>query len=229
MKLLRLVKKSLPRLWLGCFAALAVTVFLASCTQDPIFAMISREVKPREPRIKGVPSKMAVLPEISPGTSIPASSTRSYPALYVGSTSLHRYASDGSPDGVGVWDEKPILQPPGGGIVDLAATKKFLYALTNADSPALYRWDGDTDTRWENIPLNDVNFSNFRLQAIYGEIDGKGGVSDCLFVGAGRINVSANDTKDYAVFYINDTSGSGKLALLKPDTALLTGAVQDGG
>jgi hypothetical protein len=179
--------------------------------------MISREVKPREPRIKGVPSKMAVFHGGSSG-----------PALYVGGTSLHRYAK-ASGGTVGVWDEIAIPQPPGGGIVDLAATKKFLYALTNADSPALYRWDGDTatPTTWENIPLNDVNFSNFRLQAIYGEIDGKGGVSDYLFVGAGRINVSANDTKDYAVFYIGDNNGA--LTLLKPDTALLTGAVQDNG
>jgi hypothetical protein len=202
MKLLRLEKRISPGFWPGCFAALAVTVFLASCAQDPIFAMIAREVKPREPRIKGVPSKMAVFKD----------------AVYVGSTSLHRYAGGG-------WDGINIPQPPGG-IIDLAATQGYLYALTNADSPTLYRWNGTMGGGWVYVHFPPTDFP--RLQAIYGETDDAGNpITSYLFVGTRGVNVGRDDKQDYAVFYINDSSPNAVQGIVS-GTALLTGAVYDG-
>jgi hypothetical protein len=207
MKILRLEKRAFPGFWPGCFAALAVTVLLASCTQDPIFAMISREVKPREPRIKGVPSKMAVFNG----------------AVYVGGTSLHHYAGAGD---AAAWDEINIPQPPGG-IIDLAATNGNLYVLTNADSPALYRWDGNMDGDWVHVPFSNTDFP--RLQAIYGETGDAGEpVTGSLFAGARRANVSTNDKQDYAVFCIDD-GGPNSLQPVLSGTALLTGAAFDNG
>jgi hypothetical protein len=218
MKLLRLEKRVFPRLRLVCFAAL---FFMAvSCTQDPIFSMISREVKPREPLIKGVPSKMVVFKSSS-------SSAAALPiSLYVGATSLHRYAGAAGST-TGAWDTN-IPQPPGGMILDLAATKNYLYALINADSPALYRWNGDPGTPWENIPFSDPDFP--RLQVIYGQIDDEGkAVTDYLFVGARSAGLNRDDTKDYAVFYIDDNGSSLSIQRVKTETALLTGVLYDGG
>jgi hypothetical protein len=220
-KLLRVEKRAFSRFWSGCFAALAVTALLASCTQDPIFAMISREVKPREPRIKGVPSKMAIFT----GKSGQA-------AVYVGGTFLHRYAKAKDGSGRAVWDETPIPQPPGG-IIDLAATQKYLYALTNPDFPALYRWNGKIDEGWDPVSFFHAEFP--WLQAIYGETDNKGApATEYLFVGARRANVGVKDRKDYAVFYIADTTPNSIQEILPgstgiPGTALLTGAVFDNG
>jgi hypothetical protein len=221
MKRLRQEKRAFPLLWTACLAALFFTA--VSCTQDPIFSMISREVKPREPLVKGVPSKMAVFRDSVSGAL--------GKALYVGSTSLHRYAAK-TAGGTGAWDTKAIPQPPGG-IIDLAATTNYLYALTNADSPALYRWNGNLGNEWEHVPFPDTGDSAAfpQLQAIYGETDGEGiPQSDYLFVGARAASVSSNDRKDYAVFYANDSSPSTlpSWPTVKTGTSLLTGAVMDG-
>jgi hypothetical protein len=211
MKPLPFEKKRFLRLGFGCLGALLFAALLGSCTQDPIFAMIAREVKPREPRIKGVPTKMAVFDDNS-----------GY-ALYVGGTSLHRYAKSGN--GKGVWDGGDVPQPPGK-IVDLAATKGCLYALVNADSSELYRLEkGGAD--WEKIPFSHSNFP--RLQAVYGAADSEGKpIADYLLVGAGKRNISIDDIKDYAVFYLAD-GDPGLTTLLLTETSLLTGAAFAGG
>jgi hypothetical protein len=182
--------------------------------------MISREVKPREPLIKGVPSKMAVFES-------PSSSPAALPvSLYVGTTSLYRYgrAAGGT---TGAWDIG-IPQPPGGMILDLAATRNYLYALTNADSPALYRWNGDSGMPWEYVPFSSQDYP--RLQAIYGQADDEGNpLTEYLFMGARSVGINRNDRKDYAVFYINDSGGSPSIQPVKAGTALLTGAAYGGG
>lgn len=208
MKVLHLDNKTFPLFWFGCLGALFFTAVLAACTQDPTFAMIAREVKPREPLIKGVPTKMVIFDK-DPSAAEDWS-------LYVGATSLRHY-KDGN------WDTQDIPQPPGGAIIDLAATQTYLYALTNADSPALYRWKGDR-SQWEPVPFADADFP--RLQAIYGETDNRGkSLTDYLFVGASRGTLNRDDAKDYAVFYIDGGSPQPTAAR---ETSLLTGAVYDG-
>jgi hypothetical protein len=182
---------------------MALGALLAACTQDPIFAMIAREVEPREPRIKGVPSRMVIF-DYSSGDN----------ALFVGASSLHRYKS-------GTWDQN-FPQPPGG-VIDLAATQTYLYALVDADSPQLYRL-GRGAGSWEHIPFNEKVYS--RLDSIYGETDSEGiPQSNYLFVGS-RGGGNETDTGNYAVFYIN--GGSMTFTQIADETSFLTGAVYDG-
>jgi hypothetical protein len=127
--------------------------------------------------------------------------------MYVADSSLHRYAN-------GVWDEGNIPQPPGR-IFDLASTESYLYALTDPDSPRLYRFDRK-ELKWTEVKFASGNQGYSRLQTIYGECgsDGKP-LTDSLYVGA------SNSAGDYGVIYISD---SGNQYLL-PGTGLLTGAV----
>jgi hypothetical protein len=179
-----------------------VALLLFACDQDPLFDMISREVKPREPRIKGVPTKMVVFDTTGSGDW----------GMYVADTSLHRYARGES--GQGTWDAGSIPQPPGK-IFDLAATTDALYALINIDSPELYRFSSGT---WEPVDTSATG-AYPRLQTIYGETgsDGKP-TSANLYLGA------MNSASAYAVFHTTGTV----LSLLVSETKLLTGAAYDG-
>ena len=181
-------------------------LLLGTCDQAPIFDMISREVKPREPRIKGVPTKMVVFDRAGSGTGW---------GMYAADSSLHRYAKNAG--GTTDWDEGDIPQPPGDDIFDLAATATRLYALVNVDSPKLYRFDR---TNWTEVGFASGNDGYSRFQAIYGECDSEGKpVSDNLYVGA------RNSSGDYAVFSTGSTSS---LTRLGTATGLLTGAAYDG-
>ncbi|MDR1444550.1 MAG: hypothetical protein LBI94_06690 [Treponema sp.] len=183
-----------------------MALFLFACEQAPIFDMISREVKPREPRVKGVPTKM-VLYEYE---------TSKY-GMYVADSSLHRYAAE-VPNGEGVWDKGSIPQPSGR-IFDLAATKSYLYALTDPDSPRLYRFDWK-EMKWTEVKFVSDNQGYSRLQTIYGECgsDGKP-LTDSLYLGA------SNSAGAYAVFHTDGITG---LTLIPSTTGLLTGAAYDG-
>jgi hypothetical protein len=125
--------------------------------------------------------------------------------MYVADSSLHRYAN-------GVWDEGNIPQPPGR-IFDLAATKSYLYALTDPESPRLYRFDRSS---WKEVKFASGNQGYSRFQTIYGECNSEGKPqTDSLYLGASKSD------GDYGVIYISD---SGNQYLL-PGTGLLTGAV----
>jgi hypothetical protein len=189
----------------GLLVCGVAVLLLFACEQDPIFDMISREVKPQEPRIKGVPTKMVVWKATSGGDE----------AVYVADSSLHRYAKQ-SGTTQGVWDEGDIPKPEGK-IFDLAATTSYLYALVNVDSPELWRLP--QGGQWEKVVFaSDGGYS--RLQSIYGETKSDGvPLTDNLYAGA------MNSSGDYAVFH---TSGSGGLNLLKTGTGLLTGAASAG-
>jgi hypothetical protein len=190
---------------LACGAA---ALLLFACDQAPIFDMISREVTPREPRIKGVPTKMVLFNR--------SNSVTPEWGMYVADSSLHRYATNSS--GKAVWDEGDIPQPPGK-IFDLAATDTFLYALVNVDSPDLYRL-GQGSSSWDKVGFASDNQGYSRFQAIYGDCDAEGKpVSSNLYVGARN-----NSSGGYAVFH---TTG-GDLTLLVSGTGLLTGAAADG-
>jgi hypothetical protein len=108
-------------------------------------------------------------------------------------------------------------------IADLAATKSYLYAMVNPDSPRLYRLGKEAGS-WEHVPFSNSDFP--RLQAVYGtcESDGKPN-SDYLFAGSSRRDFGVSDKNDYAVFYIN---GNGGFQEITTETAFLTGAACDG-
>jgi hypothetical protein len=116
-------------------------------------------------------------------------------------------------------------------ILDLAATTNYLYTLTNADSPAMYRWDGDTGHPWEHVPHSNSDFP--RLQAIYSQTDDQGkALTDYLFAGARTTGLNWDDTKDYAVFCLTDSPPSTNTppvwTTVKTETALLSGVVREG-
>jgi hypothetical protein len=178
--------------------------------------MISREVKPQEPRIKGVPTKMVIFNRAASGEDW---------GLYVGAASLHRYAQAADGSGGALWDEADIPQPRGK-IFDLAATQNYLYALTGSDSTTLYRL-GKESAAWEEVGFaaGDQGFS--QIQAIFGEVDSEGiPLSDYLFVGASTGSPQQNGIGDFGIFY-TDGAAEGKLTLLVSDTAILTGAAYD--
>jgi hypothetical protein len=183
--------------------ALSLALLGAACHQDPIFAIISREVKPREPRIKGVPTKMAIFDN----------------KVYVGASSLHRYTGSG-------WDKGP--QPPGK-IYDLAATSSHLYALTGPDPMRLYRL-GTGSASWAEVGFDTNGDGGFpRLQAIYGEVDNEGKpISNILFVGTSSTTPDKEGVTSFAIFYTDGATSGGNLIPVKLGTALLTGAAWDG-
>jgi hypothetical protein len=184
---------------------LLLALFATSCKQDPIFYKISREVEPREGRIKGVPTKMALF-EYESGKW----------GLYVAGSSLHRYAKN--KDGEAVWDDG-IISLPEGKVFDLAATKNYLYVLIDPDDPKLYRL-GQSPADWERVKFKSGEGGS--LQAIYSETNSEGiPVTGYLYAGVGQ-------GSSYAVFYTDENNTDLNLTRLKEGTSLLSGAAFDG-
>jgi hypothetical protein len=199
-------KHKTPRICGGSLGVMLLLLF--ACGQDPIFDMISREVEPLEPRVKGVPTKMVIFKyETTPDKW----------GMYVADSKLHRYAKNSGNEAV--WDDGNIPQPPEGTIFDLAATTSYLYALVDPDSPKLYRFNR---TSWTEVGFGSSDNQGYtRFQTIYGECgsDGKPiAGSDHLYVGA------SNSSGAYAVFYTDGTTG---LTLLQSTVGLLSGAASD--
>jgi len=151
----------------NCLFTFTVVFTIAACN-DPIFFTIYQEVKPIDPRIMGAPSNFVIYKN----------------AMYVASSdTIHRY--DGS------WG---TISPPGGRILKIASTDKYLYALCYNDHSSgmdfvIKRFDGNI---WETLG-GDTDSHN-SIQYIFAA----GGV---LFIGAETDNV-------YSVLYIdeNDTN-----------------------
>jgi hypothetical protein len=180
-------------------------IFGAGC-RDPIFFQISKDVKPLEPRIKGVPTKFVVYRDF----------------MYVAGSSLHRYGMDKGAPG---WDHGEWLAPTER-VIDLAATTEYLYALTGYTSTAIQRWKPGM-TEWERLGGHSGS-----LQDIYGEIDAEGKpiAGGKVFVGTLSGTPSENGI-DYSIFYVDE--GAPPEAALKPlplggTTGQLTGAAFDG-
>ncbi|MDR0504101.1 MAG: hypothetical protein LBH16_12370 [Treponema sp.] len=131
----------------NCFFAIMV-FFLASCN-DPVFYVISTDVRPLEPIIKGVPTNFAVYDG----------------ALYVASGRvLYKYWNNNPDDtnNPAIWyggeSVSAVPQPavPGGGsIIQIASTGNYLYALCFSDSGGgssarsiLQRYNG---AEWEEL------------------------------------------------------------------------------
>jgi hypothetical protein len=183
---------------------LFLTLLLGAGCRDPIFYKISREVKPREPRIKGVPTKFVIY------------NTNGDDYVYVAASSLYRYRN-------GSWDQQGWPKPPGW-VFDLAASTDYLYALTDPEHPALWRWQTGM-TEWEEL-------GGYRgsPQSIYGEIDadGKPVSGGRVFAGV-RQGTPSEEGSDYAVYYVNEAAAPG--SALEPaalSTGRLTGAAFDG-
>ena len=119
---------------LRIISLLLLALAAAACNQDPIFATISKESKPLEPRIKGTPTNMAVFNR--GGRDI----------LCVASGSaMHWYREN-------EWNNNSYRVPaPGGDIIGLAATTSHLYASTDEGLKRIGR-SGDS---WELISGSD--------------------------------------------------------------------------
>jgi hypothetical protein len=190
--------------------------FLAiTCTQDPIFFIISREPKPTKPRIEGAPTNMVVFEREYNDPDNPSEKIL-FPIMYVASGRLHWYAKAGKGTGESGWDsgEYDIDQPPGK-VISLAATKSRLYALCFDDdhnANTTLRYIKFNEKGWHSIP----RFANYPIQSIYAD-------NERLFAGARR-----SDSNSFAILYLDNDDSSGTfdtLKMLKTDTSLLSGAV----
>ena len=165
------------------------TIFIAlaavSCDQNPIFYNISNEVKPKNPKIAGAPSKFVEFDD----------------TLYVARRYIYSYG-DGSGSGNATTWEK-IANQPDGYVVDIAATTagvKTFYALT-IEPYKLFR---TTDfVTWEEV-------SN---TTSYPEIQGIHGTGNFLFAGGSR--GSGTKGEKYAILCEDPTNITGLVSLLE--------------
>jgi hypothetical protein len=189
---------------------LSLALLLGASCRDPIFDKISREVKPREPKIKGVPTKFAVYDDF----------------MYVAASSLHRYGKYQGGNAAG-WDHGEWAGPPGR-VIDLAATTNYLYALVDYNSPGIWRWKTGMP-KWERLGGHGGS-----PQRIYGETDseGKPVSGGKVFVGTLMGDPGPNGI-DYSIYYADEAESSPETVFkpfpLTERTGLLTGAAFDGG
>jgi hypothetical protein len=170
--------------------SLAGALLLFSCNQDDIFYRVENETELKDPLIQGGPTKIVEFKN----------------ALYVASAKIWKYER-GSYER-GSWSQLPG-QPGGVKVMDLAATKKYLYAVISKDdnlSDTEY-WRGiDSGSgviTWNQIP---VPAGHPGPSAIYG-------AGDTLFVG----------TPSNAVYALKD-DGTGGFGTSISVTGMLQGA-----
>jgi hypothetical protein len=155
-------------------------VFILCTCNDPVFYSISKEVKPKEPLIKGVPTNFAFYD----GRMFIAS----------GNT-LYTY-NKGTEQNNAYWDKET---PPGGNILQIASTGNYLYALCSTDQnndgkTVIKRFDKESSS-WPEISgiANDTSKIN--------NIFAAGGM---LFITAAA---SASNYYNiyYCIFFIDDS------------------------
>jgi len=193
---------------------LVICTLLLACNQDSIFADISYEVAPKDPRIKGTP----IPPVILENTYSSAASSDTRGVIFTGSYNsslIHAYRN-------GLWTIMPV--PPGGAVYGLASVdtggKHYLYALV--DSNGLYRvdltgadlsawpnwWPSGTSWEWVNVGAA----AGWWLQTIYSAGD--------------RVFLGARNGSTYGVFYLDDNKVVQALAAIPyVPGSLLMGAV----
>jgi len=207
---------------LGLFAASVLAT--TSCEQDAIFSIISGEVAPQPPLIEGGPTQMIVFDWPTPdGTGNDAVR----PVMFVASGGLFWYAPERRDDVTREWDNttarwRPdigITQPPGR-IIDIAATQRFLYALTG---------DGINNT---------LRRTNSGMNGVWEVVGGPSGSMQSIFADGERLFAgirtgSIGNIALYGIYSVHD--GAGALAEVEvtvpegvTNTRLLTGAVRDG-
>jgi hypothetical protein len=203
---------------LQTFAVFTLAFFTITCSQSPIFHIISTETKPTKPRIEGAPTNMVVFNWEDPDT------LSEKPIMFVASGRLHWYAQEEvereDPDdpgntitrNVSRWDARKYGIPqPSGKITSLAVTKDpdRLYALclVNQSTNGTLRYIESGDEKWTTIP----NSSKYLLQSIYAD-------HDKLFAGGRKGN-------SFGILYLKNDS----LEILENETEMLSGAVYKGG
>ncbi|MCL2193203.1 MAG: hypothetical protein FWB78_07395 [Treponema sp.] len=207
---------------LGLFVA--TTLAITSCGRDAIFFTISMEVPPQPPRIRGGPTQMVVF---NWGTE-----SEPKPVLFVASGSLFWYSPEPeSPNpnmqeaGVGngttvlggvnaSWGRDIGISQPPGRVIDIAATQRYLYALTGGGiNNTLYRTNSNNDN-WERVGSGNI-------QSIFAD-------GERLF--AGIRTGSSGTTAIYGISSVSDDEATLDPldSLTIPNTRLLTGAVSDG-
>jgi len=180
-----------------------------SCNQDPIFYKISTETEPKKPHIPGAPTKMVVFER------------NGRDVMFVASGGLHWYRAETVPDAFG-WDSESVGVPqPGGKVIDLAVTQKYLYALSISSSGATttLRRIGHTGNTWEKISEGTSRFKS--IQTIFADPK-----KDRLFAGAmDEKSVTYPSTYiDYGILSLNDSTSATELNLLVNNSELLSGA-----
>jgi hypothetical protein len=173
-----------------------------TCSQDPIFYIISKETAPQKPRIEGAPTNMVVFKRN--GADI----------MCVASGRLHWYAKEG-------WDSNNYYIPqPGGKIISLAVTKtasnkQRLYALCfdNQNANATLRFIESDGNVWYGVQGSGAYPS---LQSIYADPE-----EEVLFAGA-----RGEYSPAYVILYL-DTNNALQIVNTGSiyESGLLSGAV----
>jgi hypothetical protein len=180
-----------------------------SCRQDPIFYSIFTEPLPKEARIPGCPTNMAVFERESGGEKIPI--------MYVASGGLHWYAKETEKTGevVSKWDSDTYkIHQPDGKVIGLAVTNEHLYALCIDSGVTTKLWRiGSAVNIWENVPI-EAGISYTLIQSIFADKD-----TGRLFAGA------MNSGGDYGILYLAEDASTGPvMRLIISDSELLSGA-----
>jgi len=176
--------------------------FIFCTCDDPVFWAISQEVKPIEPRIKGVPTNFAVYDG----------------RMYVASgNTLYAYNKELDKT---YWNEETDTD---GNILQIASTGDYLYALCSTDQnnngkTIIKRFDKDNSS-WHRI--GGIIEDSSKVHNIFA-------AGDKLFITAAALTSTANNIS-YTILYI-DNSGPAELITDtdRNDTGELNGAVFDG-
>jgi len=204
------VKIRASRIIKGFCAVLLLGIHAASCSQDAIFYIISKETAPIPPRIEGSPTRMVEFEREYNGSPIPL--------LFVASGDLHWYGGNpASPR----WDSRDYGIPePRGKIMSLAVTQDRLYALclNGKEYWTTTLQYMEKSGGWGTIP----GVSEYSLiQSIYADPDDS---QDLLFVGA-RKDDDKGET--YAILYLDTTEQ--RLKRLTATASMLSGAAYRNG
>ena len=211
---------------LGLLAASLLA--MTSCGRDAIFFIISTEVPPQPPMIEGGPTQMVFFNWLSPltmtGTALDdgeypyldnGNDTINYrPVIFVASGGLFWYTPEYRKAN-GEWDNTTTkwradigITQPDGRIIGIAATQRFLYALTGGGiNNTIYRTNSSMDGRWEAVGRSNI-------QVIFAD-------GERLFAG-----IRTGPGPVYGISSIRDNEN--ELTLVVGGTRLLTGAVSDG-
>ncbi|MDR2097545.1 MAG: hypothetical protein LBP37_03410 [Spirochaetaceae bacterium] len=113
------------------YATLCSMVFLSACNQDPIFSMISNEIKPKPPLINGSPSKLV----------------KSGGNIYVVNGKLWKYSNGG-------WSHSPNAPSS---VFDIASGGSGLYLLSvNDGDTSVYIYNENGSKKIENPTEYDM-------------------------------------------------------------------------
>ena len=176
---------------------LFLVLIILSCAQDSIFYNLSMEPEPKDPRIAGSPSNMAVV------------NGNVYVATRMSGT-IYYYGKNG-------WSS---MGTPEGSLGELTSCTNsgttYLYVLVfTGGNPrgswAIYRYEGNN--KWEKIPVAAAA-RDYNIQALY-SAGGK------IFAGG----QNSSDYQNYGIFYYDPVTNN-PLKLIQNNTSFLSGAAE---